>query len=110
VTEESEYRAITWLRARIEREYVATGVYPLVQSDRFGEKKLQAYMRSPVGGDAYPGVIHKDAYVFVTPAMLYTGSATVHYAGDTMQFAYSTTFLNTQKELVYESDGVRIYR
>ncbi len=110
VTERSEYEAIQWLLNRLEEDFERTGDYPLVQSDRFGEKKLQAYVRSRVGGDIHPGAIHKDAYVFVPPSVLYGGVATVQYDGNTMKFAYSTDFLERQKTLVYERDGVRIYR
>ncbi len=110
VTERAEYEAIRWLLVRLEEDRAQTGTYPLVQSDRFGEKKLQAYVRSRVGGDIHPGVIHKDAYVFVTPAVLYGGVATVLYDGNVIKFAYPMGFLETQKTLVYERDGVRIYR
>ncbi|MBP9749835.1 MAG: DUF2206 domain-containing protein [Candidatus Pacebacteria bacterium] len=110
VTERSEYEAIQWLRDRLEEDHERTGKYPLVQSDRFGEKKLQAYISSRVGGDIYPGAIHKDAYVFIPPAVLYGGVATVPFDGSTLKFAYSMDFLEHNKELVYDRDGVRIYR
>ncbi|MBP9749828.1 MAG: DUF2206 domain-containing protein [Candidatus Pacebacteria bacterium] len=110
ILEASEYKAIQWLKGAIEREHEVTGRYPLVQSDRFGEKKLHAYLTSPVGGDMFPGSVHKDAYVFVTPAVRYSGTATVSYAGETLRYAYPIDFLRDHKNLVYTNGDVEIYR
>lgn len=110
VTEPSEYVAIAWLEDELAREYDETGKYPLVQSDRFGEMKLQAYLHSRIGGDMFPGSIHKDAYVFLTPAIRYGGTAVVRHEGSAIKYAYMPEFLEQHKSLVYSNGDVHIYR
>jgi len=110
VTESSEHQAIQWLLYERERVRAEEGVYPLIQSDRFGAKKLRAYMAGPVGGDVYPGLVHKSAYVFVTPAIQYSGTAFVVHDGTTIKYAYPLDFLYQEKELLYTNGDVLIFR
>lgn len=110
VLEEGERRAIAWLKGEVERVHAETGAYPLVQTDRFGEKKLRGYLRTRVGGDMFPGSVHTDAYVFVPQAVLETGAAFVYYDDVTIKYAYPIEWLDTYKVRVYDVGGVRIYR
>lgn len=110
ILEEDERRAIVWLKEEVERVHAETGTYPLVQTDRFGEKKLRGYLRTRVGGDLFPGSVHTDAYVFVPQALLESGVAFVHYDDVTIKYAYPLEWLDTHKVLVYDAGGARIYR
>jgi uncharacterized membrane protein len=110
VTEPEEVEAIQWLVERLEIEKSLTGRQPVVQSDRYGEKKLRAFLLERVDGNIYPGSIRKDSYVFIGPAILERNTATVRYEGALIKYYYPLDFLNEHKSIVYSNDRVRIYR
>jgi uncharacterized membrane protein len=107
---EDEERAIQWLNKKIAQDISESTVVPIVQADRFGQKKLQAVLKTPVLGELYPGLIRKDAYVFVGPSVFVEGVAVVSYQGSMLKYTYPMVFLETQKELVYSNKSVRIYK
>jgi len=110
VTTTEELEAIIWLKARLDQEAARMGVPPTVYADRYGHKKLRAFVLSHVSEDMLPASIRKDSYVFVGPAVLLRGTATVRYEGALIKYAYPIEFLDEQKEVVYDNGAVRIYR
>lgn len=102
--------AIEWLYSRVEDDRRRTGRIPLVHADRFGKKKLQAVLETPVSGDIFPGSIQKDAYVFIGPAILGGGTAVLMYGGDLLRYEYPIEFLEENKEVVFRNATVRIYK
>jgi uncharacterized membrane protein len=110
VTESREMEAILWLQKELEAEAAETGVQPFVHGDRYVEKKLGAHIRRGISGDMFPGSIHKDAYVFVGPAILHGGTAAINFDGTLIKYAYPIEFLEEHKNRVYDNGDVRIYR
>ena len=102
--------AIEWLHERVEGDRKRSGEAPLVHADRFGKKKLEAVLGTPISGDIFPGSIRKDAYVFVGPAVLEGGTAVLMYDGDLIRYRYPIEFLEHNKQVVFRNATVRIYK
>ena len=102
--------AIQWLHERVEGDRRRSGEVPLVHADRFGKKKLEAVLRTPVSGDIFPGSIQRNAYVFVGPAVLTGGTAVLMYDGDLIRYRYPIEFLEHNKQVVFRNATVRIYK
>jgi hypothetical protein len=110
VTVPEEVEAIKWLEERLMADTAASGTQPVVQSDRYGEKKIRAFVLSRVNGDIFPGSIRKDSYVFVGPSILERGVAVVSYKGSLIKYSYPLEFLDANKNVVFDNGYVRIYR
>ncbi len=102
-----EEDAILWLKERTKENI---GNFPLIQADRYGQKKLQSVIRTDVSGSIYPGIIMKDSYVFLTSANTLERKAVVSYDGSIITYTYPIEFLENNKNLVYQNDTVRIYK
>ncbi len=111
VTEARELEAISWLEERLAADMDAgDGIQPVVQADRFGQKKLRAFILERIDDDILPASIRKDAYVYVGPATLLRGTAVVNYDQARIKYVYPLTFLDENKEVVYDNGSVRIYK
>ncbi len=102
-----EEDAILWLKERSEKNITN---FPLIQADRYGQKKLESVIRTNMSGSIYPGVVMKDSYVFLTSANTLERKAVVSYKGDIITYTYPVRFLESNKDLVYQNDTVRIYK
>lgn len=106
-TQPQEIQAMRWLAA----ETGATpGHEPVVQSDLLAYLRLQVYTPLGLTSEFYPTLLRKDAYVVVTTPTLERGVATVSTSGDIITYKYPLTFLGQEKNLVYASNGVQIYK
>ncbi len=110
VVTDAEEEAILWLQQQIFEDMATTTKEPLVQADRFGKKKLQAVLTTPVSGNIFPGSIQKDAYVFVSGGVLQEGVARQAYDGVVLKYTYPVAFLDANKSLVFNNGEVRIYK
>jgi uncharacterized membrane protein len=57
----------------------------------------------------FPGMVRKDAYVFVTKPTYAKGRSTIGYKGDQVVYSYPIQFLDDNKNLLYDNGAVRIY-
>jgi len=110
VITDAEQEAILWLEDRLVKDMDAGTSTPLVQADRFGKKKLQSVLTTPVSGNIFPGSVQKGAYVFVNAGVLEEGVARQAYDGVVLKYTYPVEFLDNNKELVFKNSEVRIYK
>lgn len=110
VTVEAERDAIEWLVQQLDADRAQSGTVPVVHADRYGQKKIRAFVLSRVDGTVFPGAVLQDAYVFVGPAILERGVATVNYEGSLIKYRYPIEFLDENKDVVYDNGAVRIYK
>lgn len=111
IVEPGEYEAIQWIKEEQRRTFEETGYYATVQTDRFMHKKLSAYMTEGISYHVYPGVVQRDAYVVVSPAMRFSQSAgMVYHEGVNIKYAYPLSFLDEVKDVVFDNGTVVIYR
>jgi len=110
VTTPAEVEAIEWLEEQLARDTKELGVQPVVHSDRYGQKKIRAFVLARVGGDMLPMSLLQDAYVFVPTAVLVGGTATINYEGSAIKYDYPLAFLDENKEVVFDNGAVRIYQ
>lgn len=111
IVEPGEYEAIKWIQEEQRRTFEETGYYATVQTDRFMHKKLSAYMTEGISYHVYPGVVQRDAYVVVSPAMRFSQSAgMVYHEGVNIKYAYPLSFLDEVKDVVFDNGTVLIYR
>ena len=58
----------------------------------------------------YPTLLRRGAWVFLGYPTVRNDQAAVSYAGDVLTYRYPTALLDQTKNLLYASDGARIYR
>lgn len=104
----SELAGIAWLTANLPKN---TGGYQSeVQTDRYSSGQISAVTDINPLNDIYPGLIQKGSYVFLGYANVNKLQTTVSYNGDLFTYTYPIQFLNTNKNLIYNNGGSRIYR
>jgi len=98
-----EVAAAAWLA----QQNVAPGTE--VEADRFAQNRLDAQLvRSD--GDIFPGLIKKNAYVYLDRENVALDESSVMYAGALLTYYYPAGFLDAQKDLLYTNGGAKIYR
>ncbi|MDP4020616.1 MAG: DUF2206 domain-containing protein, partial [Candidatus Adlerbacteria bacterium] len=106
---ESEEAAIDWLAGEVARN-VAEGIEITIQSDHYGVQAAPALKGAYIVSDIYPPLIRRDAYVVLSVKNVTKNQATVSYNQTALNYYYPEQFLEDTKSLVYDQDGVRIYR
>lgn len=101
-----ERNAAYWL----VRSFDAAGKQSLVQTDRFTFNRQQTTITGPAVGDLFPTALRTDAYVLVGSSTVRTDRVTFSYEGDLVTYRYPLGLLDTTKNLLYSSEGARIYR
>ena len=88
------------------------GLQTVAASDIVTITRLQQYLpRSvTVTNDFLPGLLRKGTYVFATRQTADEHQATVFYTGDLLTYDYPTNAVDGQLDVVYSTDGTRIYR
>ena len=104
-----EIAASAWLSARIniaagdELQSESQSVFYRVQ----GQTPL---LDSGPLNDMYPGLIRKNAYVYLDFENVRKQQSTISYNGSEITYAYPLQFLDNTKDLIYDSGDARIYR
>lgn len=101
-----ERSAAYWL----VRSFDAEGKQSLVQTDRFTFNRQQTTITGPAVGDLFPTALRTDAYVLVGSTTVRTDRVTFSYEGDLVTYRYPLGLLDTTKNVIYSSEGARIYR
>ena len=58
----------------------------------------------------HPGIIRTQSYVLVGTMALHEGRGTLIYNGDVLTYAYPLSFLDENKDLIYNNSSAAIYR
>jgi uncharacterized membrane protein len=101
-----ERSAAYWL----VRSFDAAGRQSLVQTDRFTFNRQQTTITGPAVGDLFPTALRTDAYILVGSTTVRTGRVTFSYEGDLVTYRYPLGLLDATKNVIYSSEGARIYR
>jgi uncharacterized membrane protein len=102
-THQSEIAADKWLASNTPKG-------SRVVSDEFARRKMITYGGIFATPTLVPGAIPIDSYVYLSYANTTFGDVPVYYNGVLVFHAVPTTFLETNKNLVYSSGQVKIYK
>lgn len=104
----SEIAGINWLENKIK---IAGGYYQSeVQSDRYLPLETEYAENVDMQNDIHPGLIRKDSYVFLGFNNINNERSTALYKGNLITYNYPINFLEENKNLLYSSGGVKIYK
>jgi uncharacterized membrane protein len=106
-TQPQEIDAVRWLAAATR---ATPGNEPVFQSDLLTYLRLRVYAPLGLTSEFYPTLWRKDAYVFVGTPTLQRNVATVSFSGDILTYKFPLALLGQEKNLVYSSNGVQIYK
>lgn len=103
-----EVRGIAWLEGHVA---VKPGqVQSEVETDRYTLNRLQTFTEVSLEADIWPTLLRKNANVFLGFQTVQKGQAAISYEGHQILYAYPVGLLDREKNLVYSSNGVRIYK
>lgn len=105
----SEVSAFVWINDQIEQSESSEFLSEL-QADHYFSKKLSEKSNLSTPSGTYPGLISKNAYVFLGHHNVNRGNSTIFYSGTTLTFKYPFSIVERYKNKVYDSEGVVIYR
>jgi uncharacterized membrane protein/glycosyltransferase involved in cell wall biosynthesis len=101
---QAELSGLEWLQ-RQANDYQSE-----VHADRYGFMKPGTVLETNTLNDIYPGLIRRDAYVYLGQTTVIRGQATVLQDGDLITYSYPVQFLDTNKDLLYSNGDARVYR
>jgi hypothetical protein len=81
-----------------------------VVSDRYTFPPSSIFLGTSAGNDIYPTLLRRGSLVFLGYQTVTSDQATVSYAGDLLTYRYPTALLDETKDLIYASNGARIYQ
>lgn len=107
-THPQDLAAIRWLQSRVSGE--ATGKpQPEVQIDPFVFEELQTYTTLDLYPVNFPALLQQGSYVFLGYQTVTKGQATADISDNLISYQYPVPLLNSMDNLVYSSNGSRIY-
>jgi uncharacterized membrane protein len=104
-----EITAIQWLQDRVSNGSIGQ-IQSEVETDRYTFRTVQTFTDLSPVNDIYPTLLRENAYVFLGYTTINKDQATFSYNGDLITYQYPLGLLNSTKDLVYSSNGARIYR
>ena len=104
-----EITGIDWLQSHLATNALGP-IQSEVEIDNYTFSQLQTFTGLSPVNDIYPILLRRNAYVFLGYATVTKDQATFFYGGDLITYQYPMDILNSTKDLVYSSNGVRIYR
>jgi uncharacterized membrane protein len=104
-----EISAMGWLESRLPSS-VAANVQSEVVTARYTFKSFSQFTGVNVNNDIYPTLLRKNSYVFLGYSTVSGGQVSLYYNGDLITYQYPKDLLNSQKDLIYSSNGAEIYR
>ncbi len=106
-----EILAVNWLDTVTDENIASiSGVKIRIQTDKYSQRKLASLSSLDAYNEIYPGVIRKDAYVFLGQATTQKQRATLVYGGDQITYTYPVQFLDRNKNLIYVNGSAKIYK
>jgi len=104
-----EITGIAWLQSHLPVNSLGQ-IQSEVETDRYTFNTLQTFTGLSPENDIYPTLLRKDTYVFLGYTTVTRDQATFLYGGDLITYQYPMDLLNSTEDLVYSSNGARIYR
>ncbi len=101
-----ELAALSWLDGQVRRR---AAVQAEVETDRYTSYLVNG-AKARTTADVFPTLIEKHAYVFLGFATVTLDKASVSINGNTVTYRYPVGLLDDTKDLVFSSNGARIYR
>lgn len=104
-----EITAIQWLADNVPAD-AGGQIQSEVETDRYNFSPFQKFVGVNLVNDIYPTLLRKDAFIFIGYTTVQKEQSTFLYEGDLITYRYPTGLLNATKDLLYSSNGARIYR
>jgi uncharacterized membrane protein len=104
-TQPQEITALAWLQSSIP----SGKGQPEVQMNPYAYAQLQTFSNLSVYNNDFPTLLQKNAYIFLGYQTVTTGQSTLFQNGDLISYAYPIGLLNSSLNLVYSSNGAKIY-
>jgi uncharacterized membrane protein len=105
-----EMAGVQWLQSESSSGALGADGQAAVQSDGDTLTHLESVQGISVVSDIFPTQLQKGTYVFLGYSTVTKGQATLLDSGDDITYNYPTGLLNSQADLMYSSNGTRIYR
>lgn len=105
----TEVYGVNWLTS-VANNAEANGVRLLIQTDRYSKTTFASITTLDSTNTIFPGLVTKDAYVFLNPATTLKDRAVVLYNDDEVTYQYPIQFLADNKNLIYNNGGAEVYR
>jgi uncharacterized membrane protein len=102
--------AIDWLSSQVSKNNQQSDVQSEVQTDRYALAKISYLSNIQPQNDITPGLIRKNAYVYLGYTDTVKHQTTITYNSDLVTYAYPIQFLSNNKNLIYNNGGSEIYR
>ncbi len=103
-----EVAAIRWLGGLVSGKPGQTQLE--IQTDRYTFNRVQTYAGVSPESDIWPGLLRKNAYVFLGTQTVQKAQAAISYKGDLILYEYPISLLDREKDLIFVDGGARIYR
>ena len=104
-----EVTAIRWLEDNTPTN-AAGQIQSEVETDRYTFTRLQTFADLSPVNDIYPTLLRKNAFIFLGYTTVQKKQSTFSYDGDLITYQYPIGLLDATKDLLYSSNGARIYR
>jgi uncharacterized membrane protein len=104
-----ELAATGWLRDRTAVTKKGD-IQAEVQTDRYTFTRFQSPQQLSPINDILPPLLRTDSYVFLGYSNVTRSQSTTAIASDLVTYEYPIRFLDEHKDLVYSTDGSRVYR
>ena len=104
-----EVTAIQWLEDNTPTN-AAGQIQSEVETDKYTFSRLQTFADLSPVNDVYPTLIRKNAFIFLGYTTVQKRQSTFSYEGDLITYQYPIGLLDSTKDLLYSSNGARIYR
>lgn len=104
-THKEELSAIDWLAQDSKKRPGAT-----IQTDRFEYQLLHTIGDANISKGIFPMLIEKNAYVFLGYANTMNNTSAVSWNSDAVTYIYPISFLDEQKDLLYNNGKAKIYK
>lgn len=105
----SEQLGAYWLEDQLDHPSLVGEVVSTYETDRFfqGDHHLQIDLPRDT---AYPGTLRKSSYVLLGYTALNKQQDHIYHNGDDITYTYPVEFLDANKNLLYASQGTRVYK
>lgn len=101
----SELAAIDWLAHEVPK---GSGVK--IQSDRSDYQSFQTVRGATISKGVYPGIVERNAYVFLGYTNITQGISTIAWNGDAIVYKLPKGFFDGSKNLLYNNGQTAIYK
>lgn len=109
VTQGTEVNGIDWLVNDLSNEPPGQ-IQFAIGADRLSQRKFQSIADVTPGNDIFPALVRRNSYVFLGEGTVLDDQASFSYNGDLVGYSYPLSFLNDNKDLIYNDGGSRVYR